>query len=185
MKLSSNRLTACPRSSDPFYLLSYYIKWVTTSWTYSIIKIGVKWMKLSSNRLTACPRSSDPFYLLSWMAWSNKRVFSRCRVASSLMTQGRPPLLELVSENANNLYINFFNKIRQHFLGMRLITDWGGKIYISQWECSIGKSIYLSYVRERNCVLFAREHWFASEYKRTSLADYKNEHSGYVRYFVR
>ena len=24
----------CPRSSDPFYALTYYIKWVTTSWTY-------------------------------------------------------------------------------------------------------------------------------------------------------
>ena len=58
--------------------------------SWGIIKIGVKRMKLSSNRLTACPRSSVSFYLLSWMAWSNKRVFSRCRVASSLMTQGRP-----------------------------------------------------------------------------------------------
>ena len=27
--------TVCPRSSDPFYSLSYYIKWVTSSWTYS------------------------------------------------------------------------------------------------------------------------------------------------------
>ena len=27
--------TVCPRSSDPFYIVSYYIKWVTTSWTYS------------------------------------------------------------------------------------------------------------------------------------------------------
>ena len=26
----------CPRSSDPFYIESYYIKWVTTSWTYYI-----------------------------------------------------------------------------------------------------------------------------------------------------
>ena len=26
----------CPRSSDPFYLVTYYIKWVTTSWTYCI-----------------------------------------------------------------------------------------------------------------------------------------------------
>ena len=25
----------CPRSSDPFYIVSYFIKWVTTSWTYS------------------------------------------------------------------------------------------------------------------------------------------------------
>ena len=27
--------TVCPRSSDPFYIESYYIKWVTTSWTHS------------------------------------------------------------------------------------------------------------------------------------------------------
>ena len=29
------RDTVCPRSSDPFYIVGYYIKWVTTSWTYS------------------------------------------------------------------------------------------------------------------------------------------------------
>ena len=27
--------TICPRSSYPFYIVSYYIKWVTTSWTHS------------------------------------------------------------------------------------------------------------------------------------------------------
>ena len=27
--------TVCPRSSDPFYIVIYYIKWVTTYWTYS------------------------------------------------------------------------------------------------------------------------------------------------------
>ena len=27
----------CLRNSDPFYLVIYYIKWVTTSWTYSNI----------------------------------------------------------------------------------------------------------------------------------------------------
>ena len=27
--------TICPRSSDPYYIVSYCIKWVTTSWTYS------------------------------------------------------------------------------------------------------------------------------------------------------
>ena len=26
----------CPRSSDPFYKVSYYIKWIPTSLTYSI-----------------------------------------------------------------------------------------------------------------------------------------------------
>ena len=29
--------TVCPRSSYPFYILGYYIKWVTTSSTYSIM----------------------------------------------------------------------------------------------------------------------------------------------------
>ena len=28
--------TVCPRSSDPIYIVSYYIKWVTTSWTHSM-----------------------------------------------------------------------------------------------------------------------------------------------------
>ena len=26
--------TVCPRSSNPFYIVSTYMKWVTTSWTY-------------------------------------------------------------------------------------------------------------------------------------------------------
>ena len=28
--------TVCPGSSDPFYIVSYYLKWVTTSWTHSL-----------------------------------------------------------------------------------------------------------------------------------------------------
>ena len=30
--------TVCPASSDPFYIIPYYIKWVTTSWTHSTSK---------------------------------------------------------------------------------------------------------------------------------------------------
>ena len=29
----------CPRSSDPFDIVTHYIKWITTSWTYSRQKI--------------------------------------------------------------------------------------------------------------------------------------------------
>ena len=29
--------TVCPGSSYPFYIVTYYIKWVTTSWTHSTI----------------------------------------------------------------------------------------------------------------------------------------------------
>ena len=28
-------ITACQRGSDSFYIITYYIKWVTTSWPYS------------------------------------------------------------------------------------------------------------------------------------------------------
>ena len=28
--------TVCPKSSDPFCIVTYYIKWVTTSWTDGI-----------------------------------------------------------------------------------------------------------------------------------------------------
>ena len=37
--LSDNQMlghTVCPVSSDPFYVVTYYIKWVTTYWTHSI-----------------------------------------------------------------------------------------------------------------------------------------------------
>ena len=42
--------TVCPGSSDPFYVVTYYIKWVTT----------------------VCPGSSDPFYIASllWVTTS-------------------------------------------------------------------------------------------------------------------
>ena len=34
--------TACPRNSDPFYMVTYYIEWVATSWTYCIYLILVR-----------------------------------------------------------------------------------------------------------------------------------------------
>ena len=33
----------CPGSSDPVYIVTYYIKWVTTFWTYCR---GIKWYKM-------------------------------------------------------------------------------------------------------------------------------------------
>ena len=42
-KLSNRRSlhTVCPRSSDPFYIVTYYIKWVTTSWTDGIVQLSL------------------------------------------------------------------------------------------------------------------------------------------------
>ena len=34
----------CPRSSDSFYIVSYYINWITTSWTHSICGLSGKTM---------------------------------------------------------------------------------------------------------------------------------------------
>ena len=36
--MSISVYTVCPRSSEPFYKVSYYIKWVTTSWTHSTVQ---------------------------------------------------------------------------------------------------------------------------------------------------
>ena len=36
-------LTICPGSSYPFYMVSYYIKWVTTSSTHSILRLVDYW----------------------------------------------------------------------------------------------------------------------------------------------
>ena len=33
---ASTQYTVCPGSSDPFYVVTYNIKWVTTSWTHSM-----------------------------------------------------------------------------------------------------------------------------------------------------
>ena len=43
--------TVCPSSSDPFYIVSYYIKWVTTSWTHSISLCHLKICSLTFNWL--------------------------------------------------------------------------------------------------------------------------------------
>ena len=34
-EISFDCYTVCPRSSDSFYIVRYYIKWVTTSWGHS------------------------------------------------------------------------------------------------------------------------------------------------------
>ena len=36
-----NVCTVCPRSSDPFYVVFNYIKWVTTSWTDGMYYINI------------------------------------------------------------------------------------------------------------------------------------------------
>ena len=42
LKILVKSTTVCPRSSDQFYIVSYYIKCVTISWTYSKLKFIIK-----------------------------------------------------------------------------------------------------------------------------------------------
>ena len=63
--------TICPRSSDPFYIVTYYLKWVTSSWTYSTLCFGQnaskygrlprsdKWGWKKYEHCCVCPRSPD------------------------------------------------------------------------------------------------------------------------------
>ena len=47
--------TVCPRRFDHIYVVTYFIKWVKTSWTYSIV----------GKVYTACPRSLVDSYIVS------------------------------------------------------------------------------------------------------------------------
>ena len=47
--LSLFKHTMCPRSSGPFYVVTYYIKWYTTSWTYSMSNMNFT-IKSKGNR---------------------------------------------------------------------------------------------------------------------------------------
>ena len=70
--------TLCPRSSDPFHIVTYYVKWVTISWTdgsmlikcdtiaYDLVKEIIchsTKAKLSSNSYVVCPISLHPYYI--------------------------------------------------------------------------------------------------------------------------
>ena len=54
-------ITVCPRSSDPLYEVTYFIKWVTTSWTYSMLCINNRYFhKEISNLTTAVDADKYP-----------------------------------------------------------------------------------------------------------------------------
>ena len=41
--------TVCPRRSGPFYIVSYYIKWGTTTWTHTVILLAALVMAFELN----------------------------------------------------------------------------------------------------------------------------------------
>ena len=78
LSLSMAYYTVCPRSLGPFYIDSYYSKWVKTSLTYSLSPICLfvcfsvclflcVCISLSIyGSYTVCPRSLTPFYIDSY-----------------------------------------------------------------------------------------------------------------------
>ena len=72
--------TVCSRSSEPFYIVSSHIIWVTTSWTHSRYNCTVP-LSLREDIMmdTVCSRSSDSFYAamfyIKWVttSWTHSR----------------------------------------------------------------------------------------------------------------
>ena len=84
----------CQKSSDPFHIASYYIKWVTTSWTYSMSKLSnlfllaqYKKKGRTSWTLSILLCSSDPFYIVSYyIKWiTTSWTFSICLIIETLI----------------------------------------------------------------------------------------------------
>ena len=71
-------ITVCPGSSDTFYVVTYYIKWVTTSWTYSmctiqIMKITILLAAGAGTTVAAFPAG---IFVLELIPWSWRYFFS-------------------------------------------------------------------------------------------------------------
>ena len=54
------RYTVCPGSSDPFYIVSYYIQWVTTAWTHSILHLDFPFLLNSIQTTIIHPHPLPP-----------------------------------------------------------------------------------------------------------------------------
>ena len=85
--------TVCPGSSDPFYIGSYYIKWATTSWTYSTstyiyINTYISGQRSSSLHYAACfgrpgiakvllKHGANPDLRYGWQPFKRTRVMKK------------------------------------------------------------------------------------------------------------
>ena len=68
----SLKYTVFPRSSDPFYVVIYYIKWVTTSWTYRISLIDIVAQFGIDPAGTIVNRRMDRLLPIFWFLTGNK-----------------------------------------------------------------------------------------------------------------
>ena len=70
--------TVCPRSSDPFYVVTYYIKLVTSSRKYSIIskKGGKSIYKIFLTYTIECPHAQNICYVFPLIYYFINGLFS-------------------------------------------------------------------------------------------------------------
>ena len=86
----------CPGSTDPFYIVTYYIKWVTTSWTCSInfivqrmfngvlIKLlGQRWNKSIASYTEYCYLCSYKKQFVLWTVESRARSNHHCCIQNT------------------------------------------------------------------------------------------------------
>ena len=64
-------ITVCPRSSCPFYMVTYYMKWVATSWTYGMIVFSMN--KFGILRVSFCSFLTKFTLLKSFQTWVEKK----------------------------------------------------------------------------------------------------------------
>ena len=85
--------TVCPGSSDPFYIVSWYIKWVTTAWTHSNTPLKI---------YTVCPRSSYPFYIsIYYINWEIlEHIVHRAIIRYYVMLYRKKVMLGLKAQRA-------------------------------------------------------------------------------------
>ena len=57
--------TVCQRNSDPFYIVTYYKKWVTTYWTHSTIHYSSKAMEKERSKIAPPPSLNHAEYIIN------------------------------------------------------------------------------------------------------------------------
>ena len=86
-KMNSFRMTdvtVCPRSSDPFYLVTIIlssIQWVTTSWTDGIWEDGI--LYIFSIPFCCMSKKSISFYIVSYSTIQSNQDFSDIQYAAN------------------------------------------------------------------------------------------------------
>ena len=64
----------CPNCSDPFHIVTYYMKWVTTSGTYSNVNVYIIFNMLYSRGQTYCflTLKNEEYFLLLFFYYHHK-----------------------------------------------------------------------------------------------------------------